>query len=636
MIQTKVFRISRRNAIWLSVLVSLLLGMAVQQSWAEQPRLTPVADTFVASGWPTQSFGLDGGLWVGHGRPGGDLTNRALLGFAPGLPAGSRITSAQLRLYLAGTVPGDAPLAVQAHRVRSDWNEALTWADHLGLTVDSAPAASVNVPATLGWYTWDVTGALQAWSDSRDTRDFSLLLGSDVSSGQHFRGFWSKDSSVVDQRPSLEIVYDAPTATATPTATPTATFFPTRTATPTTAPGVQAVLRSSSNGVAHPGDEITYFVDYRAVGSGILTNVVITNAIPSGALLIPDSITPKESGSVTRGIVTWNVGTLGLGVTAGTVSYRVRIPTPTPTASPTPTRTHTPCREALELGVLYDLHIDTTRAVTDGFAYYFGDAEDPLVRPLAAIYDSNNVFIDLDSYAPCPIGVYLARDGAAIAIQAGDTVTLTRDDYTTMKVYLPAIDSDSDVMLYLGADGSTYWDAGLCTLAQAPPTPTPTRTPTPTPTRTPTGTPTKTPTGPPARTPTRTPTPAGVVLTVNASEFGPGAPMTVGGRLLISVWQGFDAYVLAVTTQGIYSLFLDGSVLPGVWPLAAGVPRLDAPMQVEFLSDFPRPAGLTGALTLYLVITEAGRVPPVRSPAEVRPDSPFVIMMDTRLLTLMP
>ncbi len=342
MIQTKVFRISRRNAIWLSVLVSLLLGMAVQQSWAEQPRLTPVADTFVASGWPTQSFGLDGGLWVGHGRPGGDLTNRALLGFAPGLPAGSRITSAQLRLYLAGTVPGDAPLAVQAHRVRSDWNEALTWADHLGLTVDSAPAASVNVPATLGWYTWDVTGALQAWSDSRDTRDFSLLLGSDVSSGQHFRGFWSKDSSVVDQRPSLEIVYDAPTATATPTATPTATFFPTRTATPTTAPGVQAVLRSSSNGVAHPGDEITYFVDYRAVGSGILTNVVITNAIPSGALLIPDSITPKESGSVTRGIVTWNVGTLGLGVTAGTVSYRVRIPTPTPTASPTPTRTHTP------------------------------------------------------------------------------------------------------------------------------------------------------------------------------------------------------------------------------------------------------------------------------------------------------
>ena len=61
---------------------------------ADQASLTPVAETFVASGRPNQSFGLDSGLWVGYGRPGGDLSERSLLGFSPTLPAGSKITSA--------------------------------------------------------------------------------------------------------------------------------------------------------------------------------------------------------------------------------------------------------------------------------------------------------------------------------------------------------------------------------------------------------------------------------------------------------------------------------------------------------------------------------------------------------------
>ena len=148
--RTKAFLSFLSGAIGLGILVSVLLGLAVQQARADQARLTPVADTFVASGRPSQSFGLDSGLWVGYGRPGGDLSERSLLGFSPTLPAGSKITSAQLRLYLAGVATGDAPLMVQAYRVRSDWAETITWQEHLGLTVDSAPAASASVPANAG------------------------------------------------------------------------------------------------------------------------------------------------------------------------------------------------------------------------------------------------------------------------------------------------------------------------------------------------------------------------------------------------------------------------------------------------------------------------------------------------------
>ena len=112
--------------------------------------------------------------------------------------------------------------------------------------------------------------------------------------------------------------------------------------------------------------------------------------------------------------------------------------------------------------------------------------------------------------------------------------------------------------------------------------------------------------------------------------------MTFGARITISAWMSLDAYVLAETTQGMFSIFLDGSIRPGISPLAAGVPRLDAPMEVTLIRDLPCPAGLTGEIRLYLIITQAGRVPPVKSPAEVRPDSPFVIMLDKKTLTVLP
>ena len=87
-----------------------------------------------------------------------------------------------------------------------------------------------------------------------------------MSSGQRYRGFWSKDSSVVDYRPYLEIVYDPPTPTPTatlsptPTATPTATRTPTPTATPT---GAWAAWREPNKVIVlPPAGTVAVVLDY--------------------------------------------------------------------------------------------------------------------------------------------------------------------------------------------------------------------------------------------------------------------------------------------------------------------------------------------------------------------------------------
>lgn len=61
--------------------------------------------------------------------------------------------------------------------------------------------------------------------------------------------------------------------------------------------------------------------------------------------------------------------------------------------------------------------------------------------------------------------------------QTGDNLLLIYDDWKQKRIYLPTLTGYTD--LYVGADGSTYYDEWLCQIAQEalPPTPTPTLTP---------------------------------------------------------------------------------------------------------------------------------------------------------------
>lgn len=156
---------------------------------------------------------------------------------------------------------------------------------------------------------------------------------------------------------------------------------------------------------------------------------------------------------------------------------------------------------------------------------------------------------------------------------------------------------------------------------------------------TPTPSPTAEPTPTPAPFPTAEPTPgrpSGVELTANAAAFRPGAPIALDGRLTISVWMRIDAYLVADTARGLFSILPGGRILPGIAPLAAGVPHLDAPMGIRLLDGLPCPEGLEGPLWIHLVLLEAGRMPPVRSLAELYEGVPHVVTLHAVTLTILP
>ena len=89
-------------------------------------------------------------------------------------------------------------------------------------------------------------------------------------------------------------------------------------------PQVHLTLRSDPSSEVPGGSELTYYIDYWGDGIGIVSNVVITNAIPSGVAFVPDSITPPGIGSMAGGIVSWQFSKLDPDTDRGTLSYRVR------------------------------------------------------------------------------------------------------------------------------------------------------------------------------------------------------------------------------------------------------------------------------------------------------------------------
>ena len=261
----------------LLALVVGLTGTLWRGAHAQGFELPSIADTFVASGRPSQTFGDNRYLYVGHDQQSGFLVERSLLTFASSsIPPGSRITSARLHLYLTALTEGDPPLMVSVHGVRTQWTELIDWQGHLALAVDAAPAATSAIPSAVGWYVWDLTAGLQAWSDARDTGDFSIMLRSDVSSGLHERGFWSKDCSDADcgptpgRRPRLEIAYDPPT----PTPTPTLTSTPDH---PTLVGALSQVEVSST--------QLQYTIQVENVSMMTAYQVAIANPVPNGTVV---------------------------------------------------------------------------------------------------------------------------------------------------------------------------------------------------------------------------------------------------------------------------------------------------------------------------------------------------------------
>lgn len=237
-------------------------------------QVVPLEDTFVASGSPA-ILGSNKSVWIGS-FPGNFGFQRILLKFdLSQIPVNSTISSANLSLFLNGTIVNDAPMNVRAHIISNNWSEATTtWTNYPSDPIDPAFADN-QVTSVLGWQQLNLQPLVQAWANrpNRESQLSILLIGYEGNERRE-RKFVSKECPATEcpnQFPRLNIQFTVPTPTPTPTHTPTATATPTAppSPTPTPTPGANisisvepAVAPSQSLNVP-TGSLITYTVSIR-------------------------------------------------------------------------------------------------------------------------------------------------------------------------------------------------------------------------------------------------------------------------------------------------------------------------------------------------------------------------------------
>jgi uncharacterized repeat protein (TIGR01451 family) len=69
------------------------------------------------------------------------------------------------------------------------------------------------------------------------------------------------------------------------------------------------------------GADLTYTITYGNTGQSSATNVVLKDPLPLGTSFV----SATGGGQLSAGVVTWNIGTLGAGVTGQTVSFTVHV-----------------------------------------------------------------------------------------------------------------------------------------------------------------------------------------------------------------------------------------------------------------------------------------------------------------------
>jgi len=114
---------------------------------------------------------------------------------------------------------------------------------------------------------------------------------------------------------------------------------------------------------------------------------------------------------------------------------------------------------ALTLTDLTAVSIDTTRgAGADAWEYEFASINDATVY--GTIRDTNNSFSDgSTSGSALALKITISQVGSLPAIQDFDFLTITTNDVTDLKVWLPALSAED--VLYVDEDGNTWYDESL-------------------------------------------------------------------------------------------------------------------------------------------------------------------------------
>lgn len=135
--------------------------------------LNPSVDNYIRSG-QTTNYGTDTLLQLGKAGGAGRDMHSLLLFDISGIPAGSLINSATLRLN-ASSRAGSANFDLNAHQVTQDWTESgSNWSDADASTVWTAGGGGTygatvidSIPAAAtGWYEWNIAPLVQEWVEN--------------------------------------------------------------------------------------------------------------------------------------------------------------------------------------------------------------------------------------------------------------------------------------------------------------------------------------------------------------------------------------------------------------------------------------------------------------------------------------
>jgi hypothetical protein len=216
----------------------------VKPAQAERRALAPVADSTIFSklqGGTSYDTISDGGPNVWVSTTGSDVVRRGLLRFdLSGIPQGSRITSAELKLTQLRARAGHV---ITVHKVLASWQAAASTAGDFGQGTTALPgdvtwshrshptqpwaqrggdhvaqaSTAVNVSATSTFtYTWPSTpqflADVQSWVDQPASNHGVILIGDEVNSygAKRFAGAEFDDAEVV---PMLVVDWTPPEPT---------------------------------------------------------------------------------------------------------------------------------------------------------------------------------------------------------------------------------------------------------------------------------------------------------------------------------------------------------------------------------------------------------------------------------------
>lgn len=295
--------------------------------------LFPMADAYVDEQNPATNFNT-AGAWPVARRETSGLERYPLLKFdLSGIPVGSQVTSAELRLFL-DAAEGDPSVSITVSRITLAWNETtVKWNNR---PPDQCCWDSLVVGQPTGQdRVWDIRTLVNNWVSGGNIINHGLTLNGPAT------GFYGRFFEAAGaRRPRLVVNYIAPTATPTASPTPTATGTATEAASATPTNTATATATTSPTPTATETSTVTASATSTASPTTTATATVTPSETATPEPSPTGMVTPSPTASATGTEVGTATATPGPSATA-TDSPSATV-TPVPSASATATEAQSP------------------------------------------------------------------------------------------------------------------------------------------------------------------------------------------------------------------------------------------------------------------------------------------------------